>query len=568
MNITTYPFTKEIQTEIGSIIAVFLFGLVANWQWFKRNRKLQAQHEIDKRMSKNALDQEEKEAGMHAKLTMEHEIPRWEKNYAEGKLNKMTALSLSEKSNDRKMSVSTDRNTIDDIELDASRIAEMDRIPMVEHFNHETGIVEKRPAMQQTNAIRPASERFLPPRGTSSKAKPPVVQPPPLWIGSQKPEAVVSSKASSSTRNLLSVSVEELGEAKSASSFKSTPSSTDLSTPEINISPSSDKAYADSAHGLSDTIFMKHASVTEEDRDLLKPLQCASTQSKRSSSTGTTEAAITTLQTSSIKFPPDASHASSAVAVKPVSLPNMPNRSNSRDMLRFHRIRESTTNGIPCHDDHAAMRPTQPATLSGQTERTSKIRVTSAPLNNFTRSSSSPITPTMQRKVSANSNRSINGRSRSQSRHETSQRSSSQTTLSKIPGRSSRRMSDSASVYLNEVFASSRLSHQNLANKFDSHQPRRYDSQPSAEDAALRLAQWRLSLNNDPKCTSPGASNIDLARQQMLIDKRMKEQQIQQQQVAKQHFGAMQEEQMRNSNGMYLHAKRMSKLQAQVKLNQ
>jgi hypothetical protein len=129
-------------------------------------------------------------------------------------------------------------------------------------------------------------------------------------------------------------------------------------------------------------------------------------------------------------------------------------------------------------------------------------------------------------------------------------------------------MSDSATVQLNDPLRSgSRLSQNGLSNKFDSHQPRRPEDAPKVQDAALRLAQWRVSLTNDPKRTSLAPTSMDNAREQLLIEKRNNEQAKQQQHKLKQQGGYMTEEAMRSQSGIALHARRMSALQAKVKMD-
>ncbi|KAF2666336.1 hypothetical protein BT63DRAFT_56305 [Microthyrium microscopicum] len=130
----------------------------------------------------------------------------------------------------------------------------------------------------------------------------------------------------------------------------------------------------------------------------------------------------------------------------------------------------------------------------------------------------------------------------------------------------SRRTSDSAAIYASGT-ANHRLSQQNLNGAFNSHQPlRREDSLPTQDDRAAKLAEWRTSLQQDPKRASMTASSVEDHRALMLREKRMREHMQRQHSAAKEQFGAAMDQQMRAPDGMWLHAKRLSQLQAQTKM--
>jgi uncharacterized protein DUF4203 len=133
-----------------------------------------------------------------------------------------------------------------------------------------------------------------------------------------------------------------------------------------------------------------------------------------------------------------------------------------------------------------------------------------------------------------------------------------------------------SSVYLPEL-QSQRLSQQNLTNHFDSHQPQRGIIH-TVDQQAARQASWRASLQHDVSTRrhSAGllfhndiqsASALDVHRQAMIQEKRMMDQARTQQGAEDTVMGHHIAETMRRPDGIALHAKRLSALQRQVKMD-
>jgi len=274
----------------------------------------------------------------------------------------------------------------------------------------------------------------------------------------------------------------------------------------------------------------------------------------------------------------------------PLRSPSRPNSRNTSQPILGQLCESPVEDESHRATEFVSSLPTKSGTLLSQREHKLKTRVSTTAFNNFSRSSTNVSAGAGQREVSSGPSSSLvdistidldniplsqrknllRGQTqpdlihpRSQSRNSLNHRSSSQLGLPQYPSKAQRRVSDSASTHLN---ISQRLSQQNLVSKFDSHQPLRPENRPTTEHQAARLASWRVSLQSDPKYVAKGSSSIESARQQMLHEKRVKDQYNQQQEMAKQHFGVMVDQTMRNADGMWLHQKRLSKLQAQVKL--
>jgi hypothetical protein len=640
LSTTSYPFTRQIQAEIGSIIAIWLFGVVANWQWFKFNRKKNAHAMEEKKRNEDELKREEEEAGMQATLAMTHEMPLWEKAYGQAKTS---VMSISEKSLGRQSSISSipeRRNTLERIENDAKVPTTVVRQPTTGVFNPITGIIEHRPVSRMSKppmVSRRSSERLSSPirpstapqmRNLNMPVSPPTnskilpLSPPKRdskrvpnitiqeveedAISAPSPLVVLrnNTKPASEVKDATagaSIMEEKLLDDSAVGSPPPVPErsmsrlrSSSAEKPSDSMLPSENKAKSEK-NVLPDNVTSQlPEGALDEAQDLLKPLP-TSTRSSWNKSPGTNRSSINNnigrgtigaISTSPPSTSPDSG--------SPVRSPLRSNSRNSASPPMLGQLCESPIEDEAQNTTEATTPlPQKSGTLMGQREHKLKSKAANTPFSNFTRSSSSLAdyrSPSTEPRSGSDSpvnagSTDINGQSqrqkptrtqttpdlaqrRSSSRNNLAQRSSSQQSLLQNPGQLKRRMSDSATVQLNDPLRSgSRLSQNGLNNKFDSHQPRRPEDAPKVQDAALRLAQWRVSLNNDPKRTSFAPTSMDNAREQLLIEKRNIEQAKQQQHLMKQQGGYMTEEAMRSQGGIALHARRMSALQAKVKMD-
>jgi hypothetical protein len=138
------------------------------------------------------------------------------------------------------------------------------------------------------------------------------------------------------------------------------------------------------------------------------------------------------------------------------------------------------------------------------------------------------------------------------------------------PGNSNR-----SSVYLPDIRAR-RISQQNVLGEFDSHQPQRQNDKQTREQRAARLASWRVSLQTDSAKSQPSAGvgapsklstgAINAHREQMIREKKTREQVEIQQGVERVMRDQAIDRSMRAPDAIALHSKRLSEMQARVKM--
>jgi hypothetical protein len=126
-------------------------------------------------------------------------------------------------------------------------------------------------------------------------------------------------------------------------------------------------------------------------------------------------------------------------------------------------------------------------------------------------------------------------------------------------------LSDLSNHRLSNVNAGTLAS--NAGGMFDSHQPQREDGK-TPEERAARLASWRVSLQQDPRHARDSTLAMgDMRREQMVQDKRMKSHMQKQQTLQQERMSQMIDQTMRAPDAVMLHMRRLSEMQAQVKLD-